>query len=77
MTTAVAWVGLGAAFGKPYMEAILTCRVPRKLNTIWYTTFKLNTVRADSSQEISVKYRNMDKESVFIEVLLLHKYPFF
>ena len=38
VTTAAAWVGLGDSFGNPPMEAILSCRVPMKLNTVWDTT---------------------------------------
>ena len=36
-TTAAAWVGLGAAFGNPFMEAILSYVFPRMLNTIMDT----------------------------------------
>ena len=32
--TSAEWVGLGAAFGNSYMEAMLICGVPRTLNTI-------------------------------------------
>ena len=34
VNTAVAWVGLGVKFGNPYMEAILSCRVPKTLKKI-------------------------------------------
>ena len=49
-TTAAAWVGLGAYFGKPSMESILSCGVPRTLNTIWDTMSKLKIGRAATSQ---------------------------
>ena len=62
VTTTVAWVGIRAAFGKPSMEAILSCRVPRKLNTIWYTTSKLKTGGESASEELSVKDGKREKE---------------
>ena len=37
VTTAAAWVGLGAAFGNPFMEAILSYVFPRMLNKIMDT----------------------------------------
>ena len=43
VTTAEVWVGIGAAFWNPSIESILSCVVPRTLNTIWDTTSKLNT----------------------------------
>ena len=55
VTTAAAWVGLRVAFGNMYMEAILSCGVQRKLNTIWDTNSKLNTGGETTSQEISAK----------------------
>ena len=50
-----------AAFGNLYMEAILSCGVPRTLNTFWDITYKLKTGGADGSQELSVKYIKGDK----------------
>ena len=50
VTTAAAWVGLGVDFGKPSMEAILSCVLPRILNTIWDTMSRLKTGRAATSQ---------------------------
>ena len=55
VTAAATWVGIGAAFGNSYMEAILICGVPRKLNTILYTTSKLKTGGAAAPKEISLK----------------------
>ena len=60
-TTAAAWVGLGAAFGKPYMETILSCGVPMTLNKVWDTTSKINTRREAAYQELYMKDRNRDK----------------
>ena len=74
VTTAVSWVGIGEAFGEPYMEAIMSCGVPRTLNTIWYTTSKLKTGGAAASQELSVKEVNRYKESVSKGGLIPHKY---
>ena len=34
VTTAAAWVGLGAAFGNPFIEALLSCGFPRTFITI-------------------------------------------
>ena len=48
--TAAAGVGLGADFVNPFMEDILSCGVPRTLNTISDTTYKLNTGVSDASQ---------------------------
>ena len=75
VTTSAAWVGLGAAFGNPSREAILSCGVPRTLNTIWYTTSKLKTIWEVASQELSVKYGKRDKESVSMGGFLPHKNP--
>ena len=76
VTTAAVWVGIGASFGNPSMEAVLSCGVPRTLNTIWDTTSKLKTIGEAASQEIYVKDRKRDKESMSTEVLLPHKEPF-
>ena len=57
------------------MEVILSCGVPRTLNTIWYTTSKLKTGGAAASQELSVKEVNRYKESVSKGGLIPHKYP--
>ena len=77
MTTTEAWLGIGAAFGNPHMEAILSCGVPRKLKNIWDKTSKLNTGGAASFQEISVKGRKRDKEIVSSGGLLPHKDPLY
>ena len=64
MTTNAVWLGLGVNFGNPYMEAILSCRVPRKLNTIWDKTSKLKTGEVASSKEPSSNDEREYKESV-------------
>ena len=46
------------------MEAILRCGVPRKLNTIWDTTYNLNTGGSDASQELFLKEKKGEKESM-------------
>ena len=61
MTNTEAWVGLGVAVGKMYMEAILNCRVPRTVDTIWDTTYKLKTGGAADSKELSAKDVKGDK----------------
>ena len=61
MTTSAEWVGIGAVIGNIHIEAILSCGFPRTLNTIWDTTYKLNTIGAAASQELSVKDGNSDK----------------
>ena len=73
VNTDAAWAGIGEAFGKPSMEAILNCRVPIKLNKIWDKTSKLNTGGSAASQELSAKYGKGDKESVSTGGLLHHK----
>ena len=75
VTTDAAWVGPGAAFGNPYMEAILNCGVPITLNTIWDSASKLNTRVEVASQEISMKGGKRDNESVSTGGLLPHKDP--
>ena len=77
VTTAAAWVGLGEAFGSPSIETILSYGVPRTLNKIWDTTYKIKTGGVAASQEISVKDGKRDKESVSTVVFLPHKDPFF
>ena len=62
MNTASALVGLGASFGNPTTEAILSYIVPRMLNTIWYTTSKLKTGGESASEELSVKDGKREKE---------------
>ena len=57
------------------MEAILIYGVPRALNTIRVTTSKLKTRGGDAFQELSVKDRNTDEESVSKGGLIPHKYP--
>ena len=71
VNTASALVGLGASFGNPTTEAILSYIVPRMLNTIWYTTSKLNTGGSSASQKLSLKGVKGDKEIVST-VGLLH-----
>ena len=73
MTTSAAWVGLRAAFGNPYMEAILNCRVPRTLNKILEKMFKLKTGGEAAYQELSMKDGKRDKEIVSTRLLLPHK----
>ena len=75
MTTAAVWLGLRAAFGNLSMEAILSCGFPRKLNTIWDTTSKLNTIGEVAAQKLSMKDINRNKESVSIGGLLPNKDP--
>ena len=75
VTTAAVWVGIGASFGNPSMEAVLSCGVPRTLNTIWDTTSKLKTIGEAASQEIYVKDRKRDKESMYTGGFLSHKDP--
>ena len=75
MTTAAAWVGLRDAFGNPSMEDIIICVFPRTLNIIWYTASKQMTIGEAASQELSVKNRRWDKESVLTGGLLPHKDP--
>ena len=41
VTTPAELVGILMEFGNPSMEAILRCRNPGILNTIWDSTFKL------------------------------------
>ena len=66
-------MGIGAAFGDLSTKAILSCGVPRKLNTILDTTSKLNTRGGGSSQELSVKKIKRYNESVSTGELLPHK----
>ena len=73
VNTNAEWVGLGMAFGNPYMESIPSCGVPRTLNTIWDTMSKLNTGGSADSQEFSVKDLKRDKESVYTGGFLPHK----
>ena len=48
------WVGIWAAFGNPYMEAILSFGVPKTLNTIWDTSSKPKARGEVASQETYV-----------------------
>ena len=75
VTTDAAWVGPGAAFGNPSMEAILNCGVPITLNKIWDSASKLNTRVEVASQEISMKGGKRDNKSVSTGGLLPHKDP--
>ena len=77
VTTAVAWVGLGDDFGNPSMEAILSGVDTRTFNTICDTTSKLKTRGGAASQELSLKYRKRDKESISTGGFIPHKEPFF
>ena len=77
VTTDAAWEGLGAAFGIPYMDAILSCGDLRMLNKFLYTTSKLKTRGEDASQELSVKDGKRYKESISAGVLIPHKDPLF
>ena len=73
VTTVATWVGIGASFGNPSMEAILSYGVPRTLKTVWDTTSKLKTRGEAASQEISVKDKNRDKESMYTGGFFSHK----
>ena len=75
VTTASAWVGLGANFGNRSMEAMLSCGFPITLNKIWETASKRNTRGEVASQELSVKDRNKDKKNIHSGEFLSHKYP--
>ena len=55
VNTVAAWVGLGDAFGNPYIEAILSCGFMRTLNKIWDTKSQLKTRQESTSKELSVK----------------------
>ena len=61
MTTAAEWVVIGEAFENLPMEAILNCIVPRTVDTIWDTTYKLKTGGAADSKELSAKDVKGDK----------------
>ena len=74
-TTTAAWVGLGAAFGKPYMETIMSRRVPRTLDKVWDTTSKPKTRGEATSQELPVKGGNRNNESLSTGGFLPHKDP--
>ena len=73
VTTSAAWAWIGAAFGNLSMDTILSCGVPSMLNIIWETTYKLKTVGAASSQELSVKDGKGYKEIMPIGGLIPHK----
>ena len=64
MTTAEAWVGIWEASENQYIGAILSCRVPKTLNTIWDIEYKLNTGVESTSQKLAAKDGKADKESV-------------
>ena len=66
MATAEYWVGLGASFGNLSTEDILSCGVPRTLNKIWDTLYKLSTGGASPSQEPSAKSGKKYKESMCV-----------
>ena len=75
VTTAAAWAEIGAAFGNPSMEAILSCGFPGTLNTIWDKTSKLNTRGEAASQKLSMKDGKRDNESMSTGGLIHHKNP--
>ena len=55
VNTAAVWVGIGAAFGNPHMEAILSCGVTRRFLKNWETMYDIKTGGATDSQELFLK----------------------